>query len=122
MATDNDNDEGSEALRFLKLTQTHTTIRYFCVTAGVVIGLGIIAWAVVRIAERETTAYDVALAIVAAIAASIAVPTIQTIRAKITFRRYIAENHRRTVELETKVDPGRTSSGLLEDGRNEHGI
>ncbi len=38
------------------------------------------------------------------------------------WHRYVRINNKRTKELELKVDPKRTSSGLEEDGRSKYGL
>lgn len=44
-------------------------------------------------------------------------PSALFLRMRRKFRRYIREDMQRTIELEKKLDPNRTSSGLTKDGR-----
>lgn len=103
----------------LIVRERHKTYRLAIVSGAVLAGMGITAWAIVRIKENNTVWDIIATTLIVILAGWKPVSKIISIEAN--FRQYMETDHQRACKLEQSVDPDRTSSGLNKDGTSPHG-
>lgn len=100
-----------------RIAQVHRTIRTCVICATTISGLLLVCWTTVRLADIVPWwVFGLAVFILSAGPSSAAAIMVRI------YRRHIKMTSARTQKLEEQVDPNRTSSNLLEDGRSSHGL
>lgn len=107
-------DSPAPSLAYFKIHERHRTLRFTVGAFVALVALAFICWTVVKVTEKNP--WVEALGIVLAVLAGSSPFWIKLRR----FRKYMERDHQRTVELEKKVDPNRSSSNLDKDGRFRH--
>lgn len=93
-----------------RIQERYKTIRVAIIGIVVLLGLAIIAYVLLKLADQPP--WLQALAIIAGALA----PSIVLWRITIQFRRYMAIDHSKRIELEATIDASRTTSGISPDG------
>lgn len=102
-----------EHVEIFRINQWHKTIRTGIITAGVSFGLWVVIDAVVKIVNEPKPAW---LMLILALLPAFGIagpPTILWIR---RFRIFMKRDHKRVLELEARLDPNRSTSGIHPDG------
>jgi cytochrome bd-type quinol oxidase subunit 1 len=93
--------------------ERHRTYRMAIIVGGICIGLAVVGWTIVRVADMSWPKV-VAIGIATLLPATGILTLRQWILAE--FKRYIAKVGDRLASAEARLDPLRSSSGMAKDG------
>ena len=103
-------DLGNELYR---IRETQKTWRWLIVSVGLVLGIWLVTDAIVKVAQKEIAFWQQLLL-------AIGVPTVLSLLPTSSwifrFRSYMKRDHGRIIELESRLDADRESSGTNTDG------
>jgi hypothetical protein len=111
-----ESDLGPGTVEAIRIIERGKTLRAVTICVCITVGVGMIVWGLIQIADQPPW-LTLSLAILAALAGPSGILYV-VIR---SWRKYIEESHRRTVQLEQQLFRNRSSSSLKdsETGRSD---